>query len=87
MIDNTVETVMTTRYNVEKVEKYNVEKFVGTLKMRDMKMRETRWYGTPRVAYVCPLPSRNAWVDKKEQIVLHWLYIHYSILFLVYLPS
>jgi len=42
MIDNTVETVMTTRYNVEKVEKYNVEKFVGTLKMRDMKMRETR---------------------------------------------
>ena len=38
----------------------------GTLKMRDMKMRETRKYGTPRVAYVCPLPSRNAWVDKKE---------------------
>ena len=29
-------------------------------------MRETRKYGTPRVAYVCPLPSRNAWVDKKE---------------------
>jgi len=38
----------------------------GTLKMRDMKMWETRKYGTPRVAYVCPLPSRNAWVDKKE---------------------
>ena len=33
---------------------------MGTLKMRDMKMRETRKYGTPRVAYVCPLPSRNA---------------------------
>ena len=48
----------------------NIGLWAGTLKMRDMKMRETRQYGTPRVAYVCPLPSRNAWVDKKEQIVL-----------------
>ena len=28
---------------------------VGTLKMRDMKMRETQKYGTPRVAYVLSL--------------------------------
>ena len=39
--------------------------YAGMLKMRDMnlrdmKMQETREYGTPSVAYVCPLPIRNA---------------------------
>jgi len=35
--------------------------------MQDMKVRETRLYGTPSVAYVCPLPSRTAWVGKEER--------------------
>jgi len=35
-------------------------------KKHDMKTRGVRLYGTPSVAYVCPLPSRTAWVGKKE---------------------
>ena len=35
--------------------------------MRDMKMRETRMYGTPRVAYVCPLPSMQECMSRQER--------------------